>query len=591
MNKRLLPALILCALILCGCVSPQSAGARCTVLLEDNDALFFSSQIFQVERYANLTLTVGVPHGHRIASVNYDSYTLSAKTGESKSYDYYSLTLYQIGYDAVIRFTTAPAYTTAYHSGGGTGESIVISEESPHLYFNTLPWREQFQREGYVPIGWNTEPDGSGISVGFGSRIDHRTVSHLDLYVQWLPCSPEKDLSWRVEEDTVTITGFHGSGDAVIPNQIQGMAVTAIAPGAFSDLALDKLVLPASILTVQEDAFRDVTVRELYFFDSVQTLGEASFADCEISSIHIQAVLDPVYSGSYFDTFADKMDYLDSLQDEKKLILFCGSSARFGYDSPMLEQAFPDYRVVNMGVYAYSNMAPQAELILTLAQHGDILLSSPELDAIEYQFCGLTDMDKETFCMMESNYDLFSRLDCTGYTNIFGAFSEYNAGRRKMASRSYLDSAWYYDEDGVQQLTSSYNQQGDYILYRAANTDRRSFGIKRAYYNTEYIRQSDLDGLNRVFDAFTQKGVTVFFTYSPRSNISISDDSTPQTIAELDEYLRGTLHAAVISPIGDSLMDPYYFFGTDNHLSSEGVTVHTQAVIEYLCAALEGGAK
>lgn len=35
------------------------------------------------------------------------------------------------------------------------------------------------------------------------------------------------------------------------------------------------------------------------------------------------------------------MDYLTSLSGEKKLILLCGSSARFGYDSTALDAALP----------------------------------------------------------------------------------------------------------------------------------------------------------------------------------------------------------------------------------------------------------
>lgn len=587
-QKRLLPLLILAViLLLSGCISPRTPAEKCTVLFEDHEGLYFSKQVCTVERFGQVSISVGVPKGQRIASVTYENYAVSAKVEHSENFDYYTLTLYQIRYSTLIRLTTAAAYTTTYHPGQGVGDAITVLEESPHLYFNTLPYRQQFTREGYVPIGWNTQSDGSGISVGFGSRIDHRDVSHLDLYMQWLPCTPDSKFSYKTENGQAIITGFHGSGDVVIPSQLEGCPVTSIAAGAFQNLQLGTLVLPDTIQRVDDGAFTGVAVDNLYFFDSIQALSDKSFADCAITSIHIQAVRDPVYSGSYFDTFADKMDYLDSLSDSQKLILFCGSSGRFGYDSTMLQQALPDYRVANMGVYAYSNMRPQAELILGLAQKGDILLSSPELDAIGAQFCGSSVLDKEIFCMVEANYDLFSRLDCRNYTNIFGAFSDFLRSRQDMPARSYLESASSYDEDGKPQLTATYNIQGDYILYRPDNESGKTFGVKRAYYNPQYVTAEDIAGLNRVFDAFAEKGVTVLFTYSPRSRISISGDSTPDTIRALDELLRGQLHATVISPIEDSLMDPLYFYGTDNHLSTNGVKIHTQQVIEYLKNALQ----
>lgn len=583
-------AALLCAAVLGGCVSPRTPAATCTVLLEDNAALSFSRQICEVRQGQSVSVTVGVPTGQRIASVNYDDYSLSLKTGSSASFDYYTLTLHRVRYSAVIRITTAPSYITRYHVGDICGEDIEVQEDSPHLYPNTLAYRAQFSREGYVPIGWNTAADGSGTHIGFGSRFDRREAAQAELYPQWLAASPAEDFAYRIEDGAVTITAYFGGGDVVIPQTMAGLPVTAVASGAFGDLAGAKLVFPPTLKRVEAGAFGNVRFAEFYFFDSIELLTEASFTSYSFGSIHIQAAVAPVYTGSYFGTLADKLDYLDSLRDTQKLVLFCGSSARFGYDSAMLEEAFPAYRVANMGVYAYSNMLPQAQLVLRRMGAGDVLLSSPELDAIDKQFCGEASLDREFFCMMEANYDLFAELDSSGYTDIFDAFSEFLRSRAGMTPGSYADSPAYYDEDGNAGLTHSYNRQGDYILYRPDNDARKCFGVKRAYYNPAHVRETDLLGLNRVYDAFAEKGVAVLFTYSPRSSISISQDSTAQTIAALDELLRTELHATVISSIDDSLMDPYYFYGTDNHLSTQGVAVHTRRIIEDLRAAWNGGA-
>ncbi|MGN0999983.1 MAG: hypothetical protein ACI4PO_10560 [Faecousia sp.] len=582
----MIAAALLCALLLAGCVSPRTPALRCTVLLEDNESLSFPRQSFEVTQHDSLSVTVGVPKGQRISSVSYENCSISSRQSQSEHYDYYTVTLHQIRYSTLVRFTIAPAYTTDYHIGAE--EAVSVLEEGPHLYFNALPYKDPFQKEGFAAIGWNTRPDGSGTSVGFGSRIDHRDCSHLDLYVQYLPESPAEDFTWREEGGEAVITGYHGTGDAVIPSRLGGLEVTGIDAGAFGNLQTDLLVLPPTMQTVAAGAFGNVEIGAFYFFDSIERLTEDCFQSYRVGSLHIQAATDPVYSGSYFDTWADKMDYLDSLKNQEKIILFCGSSARFGYDSEKIEQALPDYRVVNMGVFAYTNMLPLAELVLPLTGEGDILLSSPELDAIGNQFCGSSELDKETFCMMESNYDLFSRLDCRKYTSLFGAFSEYSESRKGMTPRSYLESPADYDEDGLPQLTKTYNRQGDYILYRPNNEDRKVFGLKRAYYNPSYLSDADIQGLNGIFDRFAEQGVQVLLTYSPRSSVSISADSTVETARALDTLLRESLHAAVISPIEDSLMDPYYFYGTDNHLSTEGVSIHTDQVIGYLKNTLGG---
>ncbi len=582
---RMIAVILLLALFLCGCVSPRVPPLQCTVLFEDNPTLSISRQIWEVKQNESLTLTIGVPTGQRISGVNHDPYTVSRKQGESDRFDYYELTLHSIRYSAVIRISTAPAYTTAYCDEGG--QSVDITEESPHLFFNTLPYRGQFQKDGFVPIGWNTAPDGSGKSIGFGSRMDHRSASHMNLYVHWLPESPMESFAYEISNGSAIITGYHGTGDVVIPMELDGCPVTTIAAGAFGDLKVENLVLSPSLKTVADGAFGQVNAEHFYFFDNLENLTDRSFRSYEIQHVHIQAVNDPVYSTTYFGTFPDKMDYLDSLGPDKKIVIFCGSSGRFAYNSEKLESAFPGYRVANMGVYAYSNMAPLAELVLGSMKKGDILISSPELDAIDSQFCGETAIQKETYCLMEGNFDLFARLDCRNYTEIFSAWAEFQQTRQKMEPRSYWDSPWDYDEDGNPTLTPSYNQYGDYILYRDNNHRRVNFGVKRAWYNKNHIRPRDLEGLNRMYDSFLTLGIDVYFLYSPRSSISISADSNETTIAQLDAYLRENLHVPVISPIDESLMDPLYFYGTDNHLSTEGVEIYTSLVIGYLKAAIQ----
>ena len=574
------------SLSLAGCAPSGAAERTCNVIFEDNGELFFYRQVYPVSRGSDLTVSVGVPAGCRIISVNYDRWSVSGRTGRSASYDYYTLILHEIRYPAVIRLTAGPAYTTTYHTGAG--DSFTVREESPRLTPNTLPYEERFEREGYLPVGWNTAPDGGGTHVGFGSQASREGRSELELYAEYLPCAPAEYFTWEQADGEITITGWRGGGDLVIPARLDGLPVTAIAAGTFGDITAERAAFPPTLKTIEGGAFQALRVEDLYLFDNLETVSDASFGALSAAHLHINAARPPVYCGGYFDTLSEKVAWLRSLEGQKKLVLFCGSSARFGYDSPMLEAAFPDYRAANMGVYAYANMLPQAMLVLEALEPGDIVLSSPELDAIDTQFCGSAALDKETFAMMESNYDMLAGLDCRAFTGIFDAFAQYQEARDWLSPVSYNDVPSQYDEDGVRREETTYNRYGDYILYRENNTAGKTFGIKRAFYNADHITQQDWKGLNRVYDAFAAKGARVLFTWSPRMRISLSEDSTDQSIAELDALVRSTLHAEVISPIEDSLMDPLYFYGTDNHLSTEGVELHTRKIIEDLRRALEG---
>ena len=596
MRIRSVPALpgVLAAvlLLLSGCGATGAGTPACTVVFEDNPELFFYNQIYETERGGDVTATVGVPTGRRIDTVSFDRYTVSGKTGFSASYDYYTLILHDVRYPAVVRLTTAPALTTVYSAGAGRGETVTVREDSPRLSPNTLPWRDQFARPGFLAVGWNTAPDGGGAHIGFGSRAARgEGEASLTLYPEWLPCTPEEAFTWRAQDGGAVITGYDGrAGDLVIPQTLGGLPVTAIAAGAFGAVAAETAALPPTIRAVEPGAFSALTAEHLYLFDTLEQVDEASFGDYAVTRLHLNAVKDPAYSGTYFDTFPDKADYLRSVAEADKLVLFCGSSARFGYDSPMLAQAFPGYEVVNMGVYAYANMLPQARIVLHYMKEGDILLHSPELDAIAQQFCGSTALDKETFCMTESNSDLLSLLDCREFTNLFGAFGAFQAARADMEPRSYADAPALYDEDGNRQEQATYNRYGDYILYRENNLSGENFGVKRAFYNASHITEADWQGINALYDSFASKGVSVYFTYSPRSRTSISEDSTEASITELDALLRQRLRATVISDIRSSLMEPLYFYATDNHLSTEGSKIHTDQVIDDLRRALEGEA-
>ena len=63
--------------------------------------------------------------------------------------------------------------------------------------------------------------------------------------------------------------------------------------------------------------------------------------------------------------------------------------------------------------------------------------------------------------------------------------------------------------------------------------------------------------------------------------------STPEAIAALDAYFRENLNAVFLTPLQDSLLPGRYFYGTDNHLSTNGVALRTAQVITALKDALQ----
>ncbi|MBQ9306650.1 MAG: hypothetical protein IJ229_01895 [Clostridia bacterium] len=581
MRQARLSWLLLCCLVLLTSCRVPTPPDTVQIVFEDNPQIRMEKQVFRPLRGEDLSVDVLVPSGQEIASVSYERYSLSAKLGEVNGFDKYTLTLHALRYPARIRLTLADR--CIFHIVLEDGKTEDIPDAGGHLRPNSPAWDPAYAPEGTVQIAWETE---DGTLVTPGSRTD-RTGSVISLRPCCLPFTDSVCFSYETYADHAVITKvLSGDVQIVIPETLEELPVKGIAPGALQGLTLDTLVLPTSLTSVAEGAFQDCTIDTLCFFDTLTGISDAAFPGTQVHTLRLIAASAPVWSGTYFDTLPDKLDRLMTTP-APHLLLFCGSSARFGWNSPMLDLAFPEYSVVNLGVYAYANMLPYARMVTSLAESGDLLLSSPEMDAIDCQFCFMQTFAPEWFAMTESNWDLLGLLDLTEFTGVFDSFSAFQKQKQRMEKHSYAEVPSMFDEDGAPTLTPSYNAYGDYVLYRENNLSGRLFGVKRAYYEPDMLTESVLSGLNAVYDALIDKGVSVYFTWSPRSAQSISEGSAGENIRLTEEKLRAHLHVPMLSSVTDSLLPALYFYGTDNHLSTEGSALYTQDLIEQLRAARE----
>ena len=465
------------------------------------------------------------------------------------------------------------------------GRKIRKSYAATHLRTNTMAFSDELYIPGYTLVGWNSKSDLSGERIGLGSRIETSPGETKELFGDYRAWS-DADLFITEEGtgETVHIVGIKGDpGEKlIVPAQIDGGRVSGIGDFAFSGIGAREVVLPPGLRSVGLHAFHGSAVESLTLFDDMESISDHAFSDCDdLREICINAARPPAYSGTYYDTFTDKYDRLLSLSDERKLVLFSGSSARFGYDSAMIDTALPEYEVVNMGVFAYTNALPQLELIRQLMGKGDILLLSPEFDAAKRQFCTNNKLDDKFFCMIESDYDLLKNLDYGDYNNVLSAFSEFLSIRRGMYEGDYEISAASFDEDKNPVASPSYNEYGDYVVYREnAADDTPIYDLPVDYVKEAYPYETVIAPFNRECLRFVDQGVEVLFTYAPRNSLAISDRSTPKERLKLHKYLCEKLRVPVISDIEESLYPGRYLFGTDNHLSTEGVTIRTERIIE-----------
>ena len=581
LHLRRLMLILAMLVLLAGCAAaPAAPAVQCRIVLESSPAFTAQTQTAAVTPGQSVTFTLTPADGYTLTGADYPGARLT-RTGTG-----YTLSLPEVRYSTAVAVTAEKSDTVLYYRDNLGGDWIEAPVTASHLRVNTAIQGELFNNPGHTLTGWNTAPDGSGQAVGLGSR----TEPGCRLYAQWAVQNDAAEFTFTVNNGTATVTDWQGSGERlVLPDTLGGAPVVEIAAGAFTNAACREIILPDTLRRIEPGAFTGCAVESLTLFDNLQTVSDYAFEGCTtLRTLHINAATAPVYSGSYYATFADKYDRLLSLSKTRKLVLFSGSSARFGYDSAALDQALPSYAVVNMGVFAYTNALPQLELIRSQLQEGDLLLLSPEFDAAKRQFCTTNAFDDDFFCMVEENYDLLAPLDLRQYSGVFSALGSYLQTRAGMAARSYAVSPAELDEDGNPVDTPSYNAYGDYILYRPdAGEDTPIYGLPVDYTVDAFPQVYYIDPANAEIARFTADGVRVWLTYSPRNSQAVSEASTPEAIAALDAYFRENLNAEILTPLQDSLLPGRYFYGTDNHLSTNGVALRTAQVITALKDALQ----
>ena len=574
------------------------------VMIEDNRFFQVTKPIVEVKRGEDALFRIEFVQGYTFDSCSYEDYEIHVNQDDS-----FGLTIQNVYYSVVVSLTAKKEIKVitrseddqqdstntdeldaghVYHCGISTfqnrdSDTLNVECSHTHLKDNSLNGYEILNEvEGYQLSGWNTSEDMSGKTILFGSRIPYGIK---DLYPIYLKETPLEEFSFVMANDGYHISSYRGAEEwVVVPATYQDLPVTGIEKCAFRNANLKQLYLSKNVLSIADYAFNHASLEEITFFDSLKDVRDRSFHGCEVRKVHIHAIEHPRFSGSFFDTFSDKIDYLDFVKEKKKIVLFSGSSTRYGYDSTLLEEAFPEYEVVNMGVYAYVDIRPQLDIIAQYMKEGDILIDSPEFDswALDCQFGTDSVFEIELFNLFESNYANIESLDVSHYPFFFNAYNQFQIIRGEMEQKDYTITPKHYDDEMNYYSFDTYNVEGDFILPRANNpTDERIYQPETPY-TLETIGEDRISALNQIYSDLEKKGIQSYFTYAPKNIRALTENSTLVKRQEIDDYLKENLSVPVLGNIESSLYPGTCFYLIDNHLSTEYAKSRTNKVIGYL---------
>ena len=505
-----------------------------------------------------------------------------------------------------------------------------------------------FTRSGYVLLEYNTKADGSGEGYSLGSKFPMNTDAKV-LYCIWGKVENESLFSYKNitykrpsnisaanvpnwNENGVQILSYAGNAETVIiPETLGGKPVISVAGGAFRNCPnMKTLVFSKNLLYVEDGAFTNIgNLSTVYYSDSIYDIGNAVFDASgykNLKTFIVNATTPPRFSTGD-GAFAKKLCRLLANADQPRVIMIAGSSAYQGFSTPYLEGLLEsEYTVINLGTTRTTQGFMYLEAMQHYANENDIILYAPENSAY---MMGEGTLYWKTLRDLEGMYNIFRYIDISGYSNVFGAFAEFNSGiaevagvdscyapRYQKAPQTYEDilnntsgdvygDYQHYQRNGYRSELSRAFQDAYVITLNRRIKSMYDYGWDNniADYwktdnwkdenNTAWCNMDDpylVNNMNRAINAAKSTGAKVYFSFSPADASRLCAEA----LADIDAWCAA--YEALIAEIydfdgllghaKDYIMNHEYFYDNAFHPNDYGRTFRTYQVYKDLCAML-----
>lgn len=281
----------------------------------------------------------------------------------------------------------------------------------------------------------------------------------------------------------------------------------------------------------------------------------------------------------YDDTFLGELKYkYQRLWETRspKIVLVGGSSVAFGVDSELIQKEFPEYEVVNFGMYAALGTNVMLDLSRDGVGAGDIVILMPEQQA-------------QTLSLYFNGELMWQALD--GAFGMIRHIPEENRGQLLAEYPYFAAEKWKLfltgkslPGEGVYSR-ASFNEYGDLVL------DSESFNQMPGGYDENMpilfaeslLDENFIDYVNSYAKELSDRGVTQWYHFPPMNALAIEES------ADVDDYydkLSEKLDFDVMGNPGDCILESGWFYDTNFHLNSAGKTVFTKLLIKDMKAML-----
>lgn len=490
----------------------------------------------------------------------------------------------------VVPELSAPAqkkYTKSvninYHLNGGVeinGSDVYTQTFGLDFYTipNALPDNGAFVREGYVLLGYSTDPNGKSNITLPGHKLE--SSAQTELYCVWQKAEPTSSFTYtEVRSGEIRLDSYSGSSDKLyVPRTINGRKVVEIGKNCFAGSGMSEVYLPATITNVKEGAFSGCDkLTKITLFDRVTEISKAGIDTARLTSFNLGAASYPRYSTSD-SSFGRKYERLIDC-DMPRVVVVSGSSKFFGLNSDYAEEMLGGkYRVVNYGTHAGMNILIFFDFISKQVTDGDIVIYAPEQYAKNTTgTSGNPELNALTFQGVESCYNILSYIDPRNYTKLFESLEEYDRQRLSLKEQNYEQHGKNTDIYGDNCADKSKMNSPSY--HKNANGTFR--------FCDNFFIESFIPNMNRAIETAQANGALVYFSHPPYNRNAcdpkyLNDESYDAYHAYLDRVLS----AELISDVRNYIFGGEYFYNTDYHLNDAGTKIHTEQLIADLLAKL-----
>lgn len=284
----------------------------------------------------------------------------------------------------------------------------------------------------------------------------------------------------------------------------------------------------------------------------------------------------PQFGDTYYGELSRMFGRLTRTEG-KKIVLIGNSAVAFGIRSDLLEREFPDYSVVNFGLYGALGTKLMLDLSKPSIGDGDIVIIMPEL--IE-QSVSLYFSAEDTWRAVDGDFSMLGNIASENIAEMVGRFPGY-VGEKfgyMQTGGAAADGAYssfaFEDESG--------NDAGYMTCERTHNVMAGGYdSTSVSAMDVSIIGEGFIDYLNEYGRYVSSRGADVYFGFVPVNELMISENDR-EGVDDLYSFLCDELDFEVLGHPAKYFLDHRWFYDNNVHMNSSGMFVFTDLLAEDL---------